>query len=69
MLRPGRDPHRFRLPQGEGVDRASGPGAAGAAMAIAHSFRRTRNLDFDRATKTASSMLHNPYVSLQMIEK
>ncbi len=38
-------------------------------MAITHSFRRTRNLDFDRATKTASSMLHNSHVSLQTIEK
>jgi hypothetical protein len=28
-------------------------------MAITHSFRRTRDLDLDRAAKTASSMLHD----------
>ena len=38
-------------------------------MAIAHSFRCTRDLNFDRAAKTASSMCHVTSVSLGTIEK
>src|SRR6185369_2787778 len=69
MLRPRRDPYRFRLPQGERVYRPAGPRTAGTAMAITHPFRRTRDLDFDRSAKTASGMFHDSSVSLQTIEK
>src|SRR5207247_7889366 len=68
MLRPGRDPHRFRLPQGERVYRPAGPRTAGTAMAITHSFRRTRDLHFDRTAKAASGMIHDSSASLQTIE-
>src|SRR4051794_4179960 len=69
VLRSRGDPHRFRLPQGERIYRSAGPRTAGTAVAIAHSFRRARDLDFDRTAKTASSVLHNSYISLQTIEK
>src|SRR6476660_3917634 len=38
-------------------------------MAISHSFRRTGDLDLDRAAKTASSMFHSSFVSVQIVEK
>src|SRR5262245_5376452 len=69
MLRPGRDPDRVRLPQGECVHRAAGPRTTGTAMTITHSFRRTRDLHFNGTTKTVSSMCHDLYASLQTIEK
>jgi hypothetical protein len=69
MLRPRRDRYRFRLPQGERVHWPAGPRAAGTAMAISHPFRRTGDLNFDRAAKTASSMFHSSFVSVQIIEK
>lgn len=51
-----RDLHIPRLPQGEGVDRPRRPGTARAAVAIAHRFGRTANLNFDRPAKTGSGM-------------
>src|SRR5258708_36442327 len=47
------DPHIVRLPQAEGVDRRRRPRLAVAAMTVAGEYRRARNLDLDRTTKTA----------------
>src|ERR1700737_4529601 len=59
MLSAGFDLHRVRFPEAESVDRASRPGTAGIAMTIAHGLGRTRNFNFDGATKTASNMAHD----------
>jgi hypothetical protein len=58
MFGTGRDPHRFRLPQAEGVDRTARPGAAGIAVAIAHRLGRASDLDLDRSAKAFSFKIH-----------
>jgi hypothetical protein len=64
MLGSGRDPHRVRPPQAERIDRPARPRAAGAAMAVAHGFRRAGDLELDRATEAASNVSHGfPSVS------
>src|SRR5207237_6270923 len=58
VLRPRRDPHRFRLPQGERVHRSAGPRTARTALAVTHSLRRARALNPARTANTAYSMHH-----------
>src|SRR6185369_8931374 len=50
---PARDPHRFGLPEREGVDRPRRPGAAGVAVAVAHRRRRARDGEVDGAAEAA----------------
>ncbi len=50
------DPHRIGLPEREGVDRPARPRAAGAAMAIAHAFGLTRDLDLHGAAEALALM-------------
>src|SRR5690242_16055127 len=52
MLGAAGDAHRLGLPEREGVHRAARPGAAGAAMAIAHRFRRAGRFEMDGAAET-----------------
>src|SRR5882757_7390449 len=56
MLRPGGDLDGFGLPQREGIDRATRPRTARAAMAIAHAFRFPGNLEPNRTAKTLTGM-------------
>jgi len=58
MLGSRRDLHGLRLPETEGIHWSAGPRTARTAVTVAHSFRRTGDFQFNRATKTFSNVRH-----------
>jgi hypothetical protein len=58
MLGSCRDLHGLRFPETEGIHWSAGPRTARTAVTVTHSFRRTGDFQFNRATKTFSNVRH-----------
>jgi hypothetical protein len=63
VLDSGCNLYRFRLPEAEGIDRTSRPGAARPAMAIPHRLRRAGDFEFNGSAKAASCVTHDFHLS------
>src|SRR5262249_20692543 len=58
VLGAGLHLHGILFPEREGIDRPTRPGAARAAVAIAHGLGLTGDFDLDCAAEAASDMTH-----------
>src|SRR5436190_23794705 len=69
MLCTLRDFDILRLPECKGIDRGCGPGSAGVAMAIAHSFRNALNFDLYGPAEAFSLVCCHSMISFLTLQK